>query len=194
MLCYMKRVCDFAKVTSVSDEYLKDSNKELGLERAQLRFQFVGGSAVGASGLISEVDTANGGSKLVDVSSQDGDTTKAKCKALLSKFNGFAKTDLDTIAEKLGKEKGELTDTDIKSFRFPRFTVYTFTISELTDGKHSHVNNGVRNYSTMSTTYLNEHNDKTEAFEVVRADLDRRLQNDYEFGKVDDDNEEGEDD
>jgi len=186
----MKRICDYAKVTSVSDEYLKESNKELGLERAQLRFQFVGGNAVGASGLISEVDTSNGGSKLVDVSSQDGETTKAKCKALLSKFNSFAKTDLDTIAQKLSKQKDELTDSDIKSYRYPRFTVYTFTISELTDGKETHVNNGERNYPTMSTTYLNEHNDKTEAFEVVRADLDRRLQNDYEFGKVDDDTEE----
>lgn len=190
----MKRICDYAKVTSISDEFLKDSNKELELERAQLRFQFVGGTATGASGLISEVDTSNGGSKLVDVSSQVGDSVKAKCKALKKRFDEFANTSLDDIAEKLGKEKSELTDNDIKSFRFPRFTVYTFTVSELTDGEHTHVNNGVRNYSTMSTTYLNEHDDKNEALELVRNDLERRLQNDYEYGKVADDNNEGEDD
>ena len=186
----MKRICDFAKVTGVSDEFLKDSNKELGLERAQLRFQFVGGSALGASGLISEVDTSNGGSKLVDVSTQDGESTKAKCKALLGRFNSFAKTGLDDIAEKLGKEKEDLTDNDIKSFRFPKFTQYTFTISELTDGEQTHVNNGTRNYSTMSCVYLNEHNDKEEARELVKSDLERRLQSDYEYGKV---AEEGED-
>lgn len=188
----MKRICDFAKVTSISDEFLKDSNKELGLERAQLRFQFVGGSALGASGLISEVDTSNGGSKLVDVSTQDGESTKAKCKALLSRFNSFAKTSLDDIAEKLGKDKNDLNDSEIKSFRFPKFTQYTFTISELTDGKQTHVNNGTRNYTTMSCVYLNEQNDKNEAFNLVKNDLERRLQSDYEYGKVNAEEEEDE--
>lgn len=182
----MKRICDFAAVTKVSDEFLKDSNNELHLERAQLRFQFVGGSNVGAAGLISAVDTSNGGSKLIDVSAQDGESVAKKCKAIKSRFDALAKADKEEIAKAYGKDESELTKDEINSYRYPKFTVYVATISELTNGEHTHVNNGERNYPTLSTTYLNEHNDKEEAFAVLKAELDRRIsQGDYEYGKVD---------
>lgn len=182
----MKRICDYATVTKVSDEFLKDSNNELRLERAQLRFQFVGGSNVGAAGLISAVDTSNGGSKLIDVSAQEGESVAKKCKAIKAKFDTLAKASEEEIAKAYGKDESELTRDEINAYRFPKFTVYVATISELTDGEHTHINNGERNYSTLSTTYLNEHNDKNEAFDVLKAELERKIENaDYGFGKMD---------
>lgn len=187
----MKRICDYAAVTKVSDEFLKDSNNELHLERAQLRFQFVGGgNSLGASGLIASVDTSNGGSKLIDLATVEGESVAKKCKAVKSRFDALAKAEKEEIAEAYGKEESELTKEEINAYRFPKFTVYVATISELTDGEHTHVNNGERNYPTLSTTYLNEHNDKNEAFSVLKAELDRRIsQGDYEFGKVDEEEE-----
>lgn len=187
----MKRICDYAAVTKVSDEFLKESNNELHLERAQLRFQFVGGgSSVGASGLIASVDTSNGGSKLIDLTTIEGESTAKKCKAVKSRFDALAKADKKEIAKAYDKDESELTKDEINNYRYPKFTVYVETISKLTNGEHTHVNNGERNYSTLSTTYLNEHNDKDEAFAVLKAELDRRIsQGDYEFGKVDDEEE-----
>lgn len=188
----IKRTCDYAQVTKVSDEFLKESNSELKLERAQLRFQFVGGgSGVGASGLIASVDTSNGGSKLIDLATIEGESTAKKCKAVKSRFDALAKATTEEIAKAYDKDESELTKDEINSYRYPKFTVYVATISELTNGEHTHVNNGERNYPTLSTTYLNEHDDKEEAFAVLKAELDRRIsQGDYEFGKVD----EGEED
>lgn len=181
----MKRICNYAKVTSISDEFLKDSNKELNLERAQLRFQFVGGGGRGAGALISNVDTSNGGTKLIDLSSVEGATTAKKCVALLKQFNDLANTSKDDIANELNCKVSDLTETDVQSYRFPKFTVYTFTISELTDGEHTTVNNGERNYSTMSTTYLNEHDDAEEARAVVFQQLQKRINSsDYEYGEI----------
>jgi len=182
----MKRVCSYAKVTSISDEFLRESNKELGLERAQLRFQFVGGSsAAGASALIADVDTSNGGSKLIDLSSQEGNNVAQKCAKLLAKFNSLASATKEEISKELDCRESDLTDEDAKSYRFPKFTVYTFTISDLTDGTETVVNNGERNYSTMSTTYLNEHNDSEEALRIVKDQLQKRINDgDYAYGEV----------
>lgn len=186
----MKRICNYAKVTQISDEFLKDTNKELNLERAQLRFQFVCGAGSGAGALISSVDTSNGGSKLIDVSSIEGETTAKKCKALKRQFDELAISTKEEIAEKLGCKASDLSDDDVKSFRYPKFTVYTFTISELIDGATA-VNNGERTYSTMSTTYLEAHNDAEEAKRVVRDQLQKRLDSgDYELGEL----EKGDDD
>lgn len=183
----MKRICNYANVTSINAKLLEESNKELGLERAQLRFQFIGGSGKGASALISGVDTSNGGSKLVDLSSIDERTTEKKAAKLLQQFKDLANTSKEDIAKELNCDVEDLTDEDVKSFRYPKFTMYTFTISELTDGKEEIVNNGERNYSTMSTTYLNEHNDKEEAKRVVSEQLQKRIDDgDYEFGKLND--------
>ena len=183
----MKRICNYANVTSINVKLLEESNKELGLERAQLRFQFVGGSGKGASALISGVDTSNGGSKLIDLTSIEEKTIEKKANKLLQQFKDLAMSSKEDIAEELGCDVTDLTDEDVKSFRYPKFTQYTFTISELTDGKEEIVNNGERNYSTMSTVYLNEHNDKDEAKRVVIDQLQKRIDDgDYEFGKLND--------
>ena len=187
----MKRICNYAKVTSISDEFLQESNRDLNLERAQLRFQFVGGVGVGASALIANVDTSNSGSKLVDLSGIEGVSTAKKCKALLSQFERLAAASKETIAEALNCGVSDLTDDDIKSYRFPKFTMYSFTISELTEGRHNSVNNGERNYSTMSTTYLNEHNDPEEAKKVVFAQLKKRIDDgEYNYGELNEGEEE----
>ena len=181
----MKRICDYAKVTSISDEFLKESNSELGLERAQLRFQFVGGSGSGASALISSVDTSNGGTKLVDLSSIEGNTTAKKCVNLKRQFDDLAMSSKEDIAKSLNCDVSELTDEEVKSFRYPRFTMYSFTITELTDGEHTMVNNGERNYPTSSTTYLNEHNASEEAKQLVYDQLMKKINNgDYEWGEL----------
>lgn len=181
----MKRICDYAKVTSISDEFLKESNKELNLERAQLRFQFVGNGGKGASALISDVDTSNGGTKLIDLSSVEGATTAKKCATLLKQFNDLANMSKDDIAAELNCDVSDLTDNDVQSYRFPKFTLYTFTISDLTKGEHTTVNNGERNYTTMSTTYLNEHNDVAEAQRAVLQQLQKRINaGDYEYGEI----------
>ena len=181
----MKRICNYAKVTSVSDEFLKDSNSELHLERAQLRFQFVGSNGKGASALIANVDTTNGGSKLVDLSSIEGASVAKKCAKLKSQFDELANTSKEDIASELGCKVSELSENDINGYKYPKFTMYTFTISELTNGEYKAVNNGERNYSTMSTTYLNEHNDIEEAKNVVLDQLKKRIDDgSYEYGEM----------
>lgn len=183
----MKRICNYAKVTSISDEYLKETNTELHLERAQLRFQFVGSNGKGASALISDVDTSNGGSKLIDLSSIEGATIAKKCAKLKSQFDELANTSKEDIANELNCKVDELNESDINGYRYPKFTMYTFTISELTNGENTAVNNGERNYSTMSTTYLNEHNDADEAKSVVLDQLKKRIdEGNYEYGEISD--------
>ena len=183
----MKRICNYAKVTSVSDEYLQESNKELNLERAQLRFQFVGSNGKGASALISNVDTSNGGSKLIDLASIEGNSIAKKCAKLKAQFDELANTPKEDIASELNCKVEDLSESDIKGYKYPKFTMYTFTISELTEGEHKAVNNGERNYSTMSTTYLNEHNDVEEAKNVVLDQLKKRIDDGaYEYGELSD--------
>lgn len=188
----MKRICNFARVTTISDEFLRESNNDLGLERAQLRFQFIGGGGKGASALVSSVDTSNGGSKLVDVSSQDGTNVPEKCRSLLKAFNDLASAKLSEIAESYGKSESELTDTEINSYRYPRFTTFTFDIAELgiiRDGVLvTIVNNGERNYPITSVTYLEDFQDVDSAKQIAKQQIEKRLNNgDYEVGSLDDD-------
>jgi hypothetical protein len=188
----MKKVCNYCVVTSVSDDFLRDSNKELGLERAQLRFQFLAGAGKGAAALASAVDTSNSGTKLVDVSTQIGDNVPEKCKSLLNQFKTLANTSKEDIASDLGVSVDTLTDDDVKSYRYPRFTVFTFQISELgiiRDGENvTIVNNGQRNYPQTSVTYLEKFDDIESARQTAKAQIEKRLDNgDYEIGSLDDD-------
>lgn len=188
----MKRVCNYCRVMSISDEYLRESNSELHLERAQLRFQFIAGGGKGAAALASEVDTSNGGTKLVDVSSQSGANVPEKCKSLLKAFKDLESTSFEDIASDLGVSVDDLTDSDIKSYRYPKFTVFTFAIGELgiiRNGENvTQVNNGERNYPNTSVTYLEDFSDVESARQTAKAQIEKRLDNgDYEIGGLDDD-------
>lgn len=60
------------------------------------------------------------------------------------------------------------------------FTVFSFSISELTDGKYLLVNNGEREYSSLSSPHIGENNDDKTAFE----NLVKRLKKDILDGKL----------
>lgn len=60
------------------------------------------------------------------------------------------------------------------------FTVFSFSISELTGGKCSLVNNGEREYSSLSSPHIGENNDEKTAFE----NLVKRLKKDISDGKL----------
>ena len=60
-----------------------------------------------------------------------------------------------------------------------QFTVYTFTIDELTGGKWKVVNNGEREYSSLSSPHIGDFDDKT-----ALDSLTKRLIKDVESGKL----------
>ena len=60
-----------------------------------------------------------------------------------------------------------------------QFTVYTFTIDELTGGKWKVVNNGEREYSSLSSPHIGDFDDK-----VALDSLTKRLIKDVESGKL----------
>ena len=60
-----------------------------------------------------------------------------------------------------------------------QFTVYTFTIDELTGGKWKVVNNGEREYSSLSSPHIGDFDDK-----AALDSLTKRLIKDVESGKL----------
>lgn len=60
------------------------------------------------------------------------------------------------------------------------FTVFSFSIEELTGGKYGIVNNGEREYSSLSFPHIGENNNDTVAFE----NLVKRLKKDISEGRL----------
>lgn len=60
------------------------------------------------------------------------------------------------------------------------FTVFQFTIGELTDGKYSLVNNGESEYASLSSPHIGDVNDTSASFDS----LQKRLSKDIDEGKL----------
>ena len=113
---------------------------------------------------------------------------------LVFSFVGTSSNDADDLTAALLSRSGnnhysviiDITDLSLKEAqmqfvgKMATFTVFSFTISELTDGKYSVVNNGEREYSSLSSPHIGEDNNDTAVFE----NLIKRLKRDISEGRL----------
>lgn len=151
----MKKKQGKAAVTLVEiPAALADFNEENNVTRARLVFSFASPSISDEDDITSALAARSGNqtySVIIDITDM-GDNEKACLKAAKAAFEGKQAT----------------------------FTVFNWDVSELNDDGETVVNNGSREYSSLSDPYIGENADEESSLTRMR----RRLNSDIESGNL----------
>lgn len=127
--------------------------------------------------LLAEYNTANNvtRARLVFSFGVDSGNTDDVTAQLLGRIGNNVYSIIIDISD-LGLQKAQTAFVG----KTATFTVFSFSIEELTGGKYKIVNNGEREYSSLSSPHIGEDNNDTTAFE----NLVKRLKKDVSEGRL----------
>lgn len=91
----------------------------------------------------------------------------------------------DKHDERAQKKALEIITSKFKDKK-ARFSTFDITITELSDGKGTVINNGTIAYSGLSNTYLGKVDDLEGETRKLKARLKDMLDDDFEFGELED--------
>lgn len=159
----MGKICDVAHVIKVEiPDKLADFNADENEHRAKLSFVYVSTNNEkpvngDMQALLSSLRSASPYSLIIDLSKFDFDGDDGqKCEELTRLFKG---NDL-------------------------LFTTFEFTISELTDGKHTAVHNDERTYTKLSNSYIGKNDADADVFQSIKDRLHKQIEDSvFEWGE-----------
>lgn len=155
----MRKICELGSVLSVEiPEALQDWNEENESERARLNFAYA--------------------SNATDLSEGEDEAARLLLAQHTNGQRYSVMVDLSTIDGKDTEEKRAWFETQLKGKKVT-FTTFIADVAELlaetdNDGV-TIVNNGVRDYRTLSDSFLGKNDDEKSAFDRLRARLVQQL-------------------
>lgn len=170
----MKHVNEIATIQSVElSEQLIGWNEDNDAFRVRLRFAYQSTTA--------KEDEEEGILSLSDF--EDAGASVGKVYTCLINFDSL----LTDKHNESAQEKALKTIKDKFEGKKARFSTFDYTISELTEGKEKVVNNGKRDYSSLSNSYLGNVEDEENELNKLKTRLNQYIENDdFSFGSVSD--------
>lgn len=168
----MKKINQIATISDVAlNDKLKEWNEDNKVFRVQLRITYAADNSNDEDDddLLSLADFEEAGA------------TVGKTYTCLINFDSLL-TDKHT-----DKEQDKALTKLVEKFKGKkaRFSTFDFTISELTNGKETAINDGTHTYSSLANTYLGSVEDEEGEFNKLKNRMLDMIDNDFDFGQVD---------
>lgn len=156
-----KRVGQMAEIKAVTvSANMAEYNEANGTERAVVEFVYCSDNTDGVQALLGSLvtDSSNRGNVVIDLSGRPGNNMDDK---------------LADLREALVGQKAQ-------------FTTYVVPVALLNDDGYDVINNGVRDYSSLTAHYLGMYDDEEEVVATMQKRFNRQLENESLFlGSID---------